>query len=409
MNDKWIQYQENTLITILISSKGKVRIESKQKTVYIEEAFPLHKDVGIARLWGNWLIECRSNGIYLLENPLGKQDDMIQITFCDANGKLDIQTSEKYTFESVAKISLSSKSGVVSLRESSESIMSDSRTRSRELENLSGERPYHDIRQQLKQQLEHQAAWIGAESDNVELVSALLTTCSVIFDTVNKVLPESLTSEEFDNVCAGHLTIANGIKQFYEVHIKNMNQKMGFKLKSLVEMMQNAEEQKALLETQLLNIDMDNNELQGDIAEKQDILKQKNKIFNQNEEKKSKLEDELETMIEKIGALEDDQSRIQSQIDSFETDVDRMIQEVQSIQGTYDEMMAYYSELDRIQNGFKEDGYVNMSSFSEALHEMNLQGEELLRQYDQILKKVSLDIEALQNEIELRRKAGAIS
>ena len=72
-------------------------------------------------------------------------------------------------------------------------------------------------------------------------------------------------------------------------------------------------------------------------------------------------------------------------------------------------MLAYYSELERIQEGIREEGFVDVESFSNRLQTMNDSGQEIIAQYDSILKKLTADIEALQAKIENRRKAGVLS
>lgn len=71
-------------------------------------------------------------------------------------------------------------------------------------------------------------------------------------------------------------------------------------------------------------------------------------------------------------------------------------------------MQHWRITLKRIQDALREDGYVNVESFSNKLEAMNQQSEQLMKDYDRFLKNVSQDVAELQNKIETRRKAGGV-
>ena len=81
---------------------------------------------------------------------------------------------------------------------------------------------------------------------------------------------------------------------------------------------------------------------------------------------------------------------------------------VENAKDSYAELSAYQTELKRIQDALREDGYVNVESFSNKLEAMNQQSEQLMKDYDRFLKNVSQDVAELQNKIETRRKAGSV-
>lgn len=93
---------------------------------------------------------------------------------------------------------------------------------------------------------------------------------------------------------------------------------------------------------------------------------------------------------------------------AFEEDMQKMVRNVENAKDSYAELSAYQTELKRIQDALREDGYVNVESFSNKLEAMNQQSEQLMKDYDRFLKNVSQDVAELQNKIETRRKAGGV-
>lgn len=106
--------------------------------------------------------------------------------------------------------------------------------------------------------------------------------------------------------------------------------------------------------------------------------------------------------------LETDLKKVTNDIENLEPNIERLIKEVNTAKETYEEMVAYYSEYQRIQDGIKEEGYVDMESFHKKVDSMNNTGEHLMAEYDSLLKNLISDIEALQAKIEKRRKPGMV-
>ena len=108
----------------------------------------------------------------------------------------------------------------------------------------------------------------------------------------------------------------------------------------------------------------------------------------------------------KTEALKAQWDSLQRQKDQFEPDLDALFQAVAAAKESYQEMVAYYAELERIQKGMEAEGFVDMASFAQALLEKNQQGAALMADYDRILSNVLADVEALQQKVDDRRRAG---
>lgn len=94
----------------------------------------------------------------------------------------------------------------------------------------------------------------------------------------------------------------------------------------------------------------------------------------------------------------------EEQIRETETWIQQLLTEVEQIRASYLELKAYYSEIERIRDGIREEGYADEKSYWDHLGDLNLQTEQLLKQYDSFLSKYSSDINALRDKIEKRTR-----
>ena len=136
------------------------------------------------------------------------------------------------------------------------------------------------------------------------------------------------------------------------------------------------------------------------------LLKVEEEKYSSLIEKEKGLNKKLNDIKKKIELLEDDLKNTTNNIENLEPNIEKLIKEVNTAKETYEEMKAYYSEYQRIQDGIKEEGYVDMESFHKKVDSMNNTGEQLMAEYDSLFKNLISDIEALQAKIENRRKPG---
>lgn len=265
-----------------------------------------------------------------------------------------------------------------------------------------------DNRQLLRKQLEYQAKIFTTSQNDIELIVSVLSTCSALLRAVESSMPKMISQSEFDSIFAGYLGIIGRVDGFYKKNSSYFNSEEAKTLQTILTSLRNAEIKKKELDEKLANAERENDAVNSDIKTAEHLLKVEEEKKNSLAEKENRLKKKLEAVKEKIETLNVDLEKTTKDIENLEPSIERLIQEVNTAKETHEEMVAYYSEFQRIQDGIKEEGYVDMESFHKKIASMNDTGEKLMAEYDSLLKKLTSDIEALQAKIEKRRKAGMI-
>lgn len=127
MSDKWIDCSARTPICIKISSSKKILIEHERLKNQIEVLFPLKESIGVAKKWGDWIIECREEIIYLYLCDNDKPNDVIRITLDDIHSSSQIREEKNqgkvYELFGVQKLYFYSKGVIMAEREQTMSTL----------------------------------------------------------------------------------------------------------------------------------------------------------------------------------------------------------------------------------------------------------------------------------------------
>lgn len=265
-----------------------------------------------------------------------------------------------------------------------------------------------DNRELLRRQLEQQARLFTEEQDQVKLAVQVLTTCSALLRATEKIMPDEISETEFRGIYAGYLGIANKVKGFYENPKVSLQEKESEAMEGFLNTIKAAEETKKVLDQKLEELRRQADAQQSSIERRQRQLSDYEKRQEELTEKKGELEQRLKNIRTGISALEEEIQSLKGKIERFEPEMENLVKHVEEARDTYQELVSYYDELERIQRGIREDGFVNMESFSGQLQAMNEEGDHLMIRYDQFLRKITADIENLQKKIDIRRKAGVI-
>ena len=208
----------------------------------------------------------------------------------------------------------------------------------------------------LKRQLMQQAEMLVSENNDVKLVQSVLAACLALLRVAEKSIPKSLSQNDFNSVYASYLGISGKVEVFYSGLENYFDERQSQTLEKILEALQSSEKGK------------------------------------------KEQDDKISEVEKKIEELKD----VNERVDNFVPNVKRLIEAVDDAKSTYAEMVAYCAELERIQNGMKDDGYVDIVSFTQKIQGMNTQGRELMNQYDELLKNITADVEALQEKIKVR-------
>lgn len=264
-------------------------------------------------------------------------------------------------------------------------------------------------RQLLKKQLEQQAKQFVTEKDDIKLAVSVLTTCVALLRISEKNMPKAFSQQEFNNVFAGYLGIANRVNGFYKNNTDSFKATESDVLTPILRSLEQTEREKKELDKKIAELQKKSNTTKTEVERLEHSLEAEKKKKREIEDKKSELQWRLTDVQDRISELENELVDVNSRIDNLEPSIEILVNNVNAARDTYEEMLAYYSELERIQEGIREEGFVDVESFSNRLQTMNDSGQEIIAQYDSILKKLTADIEALQAKIENRRKAGVLS
>lgn len=265
-----------------------------------------------------------------------------------------------------------------------------------------------DNRQLLRKQLEYQAKLFTESQNKTELIVSALTSCSAMLRAIDGSMPKTISKSEFDTIFAGYLGIIGRVDDFYNKNSSFFDADESEMLNTIITSLEDANEKKEDLDKKLADAEERSRDVNNDVLTAERLLEKEEEKIKALREKEKGSKKQLKKLEEEEEKLEDNLKKITQNCENFETNIERLIQEVKTAEETYEEMLAYYPEIQRIQEGVKEEGYVDMESFHNKIKSMNDSGKKLMEEYDSLLKNLTSDIETLQAKIENRRKAGTI-
>ena len=226
-----------------------------------------------------------------------------------------------------------------------------------------------DQGQKLQRQLELQARMLGVETDQIKLTQSILQTCVALLNITDNVMPENIPARDFDGIYAGYYGILNKVNRFC-----------------------------TSCKSQLADRAAGGRSVNPEEEEKLDQL------ADELKQEKARLTVDLPAQ---KADLEKKLTDTRKQIESFQPTIEALIQELTTAEENYAELIANDEILSRIQAGIRAEGFVDIASFDEHLHNLNEQGKQLLGSYNRILKDLSEDVRALQKKIDNQRSPTA--
>lgn len=218
--------------------------------------------------------------------------------------------------------------------------------------------------QRLKSQLEQQGALLAAENDPVKAVRSLLNTCAALLHTAEALMPENPSPRDLNSFYAGYLGIVNRVGSFCTGHAD------------------------ALCERALAAADRGEAE--------SSVRKNIEALSAALEQTKAELNGDLPA---KQAALEKELTETRDRITNFQAEIERLTREVGEARENYGELKAGDEVIKRICEGIEKEGYVDIASFNDHIHEMNETEKRLAGEYNTLLNKLSEDVETLQNRV----------
>ncbi len=251
----------------------------------------------------------------------------------------------------------------------------------------------------LKKQLEQQADKLVSEENDYELTSSLVSTCAALLRSADKVMPANLSEEEVENLFSVYLSISRKVSQFCKANAGKMDEAASKLTESREEEVKKI--QKLKQKTDRLRSELADAQRQTIETEKE--MKTVQKTCEATQTNLTGMEEKIRKLNEKIKELTKQLNSKTSQAGTFERDIERLTEEIRKADDEYNELSSYYEELGRIRKGIEEEGYADIASFNDMLADRSSQAEQIMKDFDRILKNLSADLLTLQHKIELRR------
>lgn len=259
----------------------------------------------------------------------------------------------------------------------------------------------------MKRQLEEQASAMVSEINDSGLTDKILSTCLALLNTAEQIEKNPGSKITFELSYTGYLSISGKVKSFYDRNRIHFSEKDSEVLRRLIGELSAAEEA--------------NNAITKKIRKLESNIRTEKETTKQNEARAEELQKELKDAAEEkqkaadnVSELERNNRELKEEIEKCNKqkerlipESERLVEEANKAKETYAELLAYYPELERIQAALKIEGLVDVESFTDKIQDMNVNGNNLISEYDRILGSINEDIRSLEEKIKKHQsKAG---
>lgn len=262
-------------------------------------------------------------------------------------------------------------------------------------------------KKRIEQQLIAQANLILEEESDVEIIVCTLSACQALLRIIDKTVSTSISAQDFEDILAGYIGLTARVKYFYQNnndYVIESNKKLISQLLTEISSYQ----------LQKSELDRRHEKQLDEYAETKRAYEEKQKEFDAFDEectalvkKKNALTEEVERLRKKKEQLIFEQEKLSSEIEEFEPRIEELATSIAKLKEEYDNLLAEFSEFERVKKGIEEDGLVDINDFNAVVNQKVAESKNLIQWSENILKLLLEDVETLQSKIEKRRKAGA--
>ena len=261
-------------------------------------------------------------------------------------------------------------------------------------------------KKRLGAQLIAQAEFISKEDDTITLITETLNTCQALLRSVDKMIPSHLSDDQFEDIMAGYVGLTSRIQYFYMSNPYYFESHSGNVLEDMLKRI-------SILQKQKNDLDMEYEKKMDERDEAKKAVEERQREVDAVQadcDSVKKQTDELQRKKEKLTGKKEEllaeQSKLSEEINNFEPELEKVTKSVYELKSTYEDLCADFEEFSRIKKGIEQDGFVYMSDFEELVRAKTDEAKELMQWSDQTLGAVLDDVDALQDKIEKKRKAG---
>lgn len=262
-------------------------------------------------------------------------------------------------------------------------------------------------KKRIEQQLIAQANRIMEEESDVEIIANTLSACQALLRIIDKTVSTTISPQDFEDILAGYIGLTARIKYFYQTnndYVIESDKKLISRLLTEISSYQ----------LQKSELDSKHEKKLDEYTETKRLYEDKQKEFDDfNEEcavllkKKSTLAEEVERLKRRKEQLLLDQERLSSEIEEFEPRIEELTMSIMKLKDMYDNLVAEYSEFERIKKGIEDEGVVDINDFNAVVQQKTDEGNALIHWSENTFNLLLEDIETLQAKVEKKRKAGA--
>ncbi len=265
-----------------------------------------------------------------------------------------------------------------------------------------------DIKQKkrIEQQLIAQANLIMEEESDVEIIANTLSACQALLRIIDKTVSTSISSQDYEDILAGYIGLTARIKYFYQSNNDYVIESNKHLISQLLSEISSYQLQKS-------ELDGLHEKKLDEYSETKNAYEAKQREFDAFSEecvaltkKKKALDEEVENLKKKKEQLLLDQERLSSEIEEFEPKLEELTMSIVKLKSVYDDLLAEYSEFERVRQGIEGEGLVDINSFNAVVQKKTDEGNALIEWSENILSLLLEDIEILQAKVEKKRKAG---
>ena len=262
-------------------------------------------------------------------------------------------------------------------------------------------------KEKIAQQLAAQADRIRNEDDEIQVAADTVNTCQALLRILDKNMPQGVSESDFEDILSGYVGLTARIKFFYQNNSDYVSEGNSKLLGDLLSEITAYQRRKSDLDAEYENKMDELSILKKDYEIKEAEVHDLNDELSKTENTVAALNKEFNDLNSRAEDLKEEEHRLKDDIENFEPMLEDLTESIQQLKKQYAEMTAYFPEFDRIRLGLENDGYVDVRDFTEKVKSQIETGNEVIRWCDDVLSKVSKDVETLQETIEKRRKAGA--
>ena len=262
-------------------------------------------------------------------------------------------------------------------------------------------------RDKIEQQLIAEAEKIKNDDNDVEIIADTVSTCQSLLRIIDRSIPDTVSKSDFEDILSAYIGLTSRIKYFYQNNSEYISDGNAKLLNEMLMEINILQRNKSKLDIEYDNKTDELYELKKSVEKKETEVSEIEEQYDKAKEAVDVIKKRIKKLNSETESLKKEEVQLKEEVEYFQPIMEELIGSINKLKDQYKELTAYYTEFERIRQGIKEDGFVDMRDFNDKVKSRIDEGEELMKWCDNILKALLEDVETLQEKVEKRRKEGA--